>query len=196
MVPFQHALSPVLAQVPAQLLFLALLGASLVLIFAGRTLAKVVAFLVVGFVGAAFGGQLAAQYLPPPWALLFMVIGFAVGGLLGVVLLPLGVGLVVGYAGYLVALDLALGHLPALVAGAALFVVGALLSGKILGAATALVGGFLLFGVLTHYGFDQTLATLVAAFLAIMGLWLQLAPDRRPAPPTTTSVGGQPGDRR
>ena len=196
MVPFQHALSPVLAQVPAQLLFLALLGASLVLIFAGRTLAKVVAFLVVGFVGAAFGGQLAAQYLPPPWAVLFMVIGFAVGGLLGVVLLPLGVGLVVGYAGYLVALDLVLGHLPALVAGAALFAVGALLSGKILGAATALVGGFLLFGVLTHYGFDQTLATLVAAFLAIMGLWLQLAPDRRPAPPTTTSVGGQPGDRR
>lgn len=195
MIPIQQALAPVLAQFPASVILLTLLAVSLVLIFAGRTLVKVVAFLVVGFVGAAFGGSLAAQYLPPHLAILGMLLGFVAGGLLGLVLLPLGVGLAVGYAGYLVALDLALGPTPALIAGVAFFVVGALLSGRILGVATALVGGLLLFNVLTHYvGLSLPMATLLAAALTVIGLWVQLEPQRRPTQPTTTAVGGRPGD--
>ncbi len=196
MVQIPDSLSPVLPGVPASLLLLALLGVSLVLIFAGRTLAKVVAFLAVGIVGAAFGGTLAVQYLAPQWHILGVLLGFVVGGLLGVALLPLGIGLAVGYAGYIIALDLALGPAAALIAGVAFFVVGALLSSKILSVATAVIGGLLLFDVLTRYGFGSTLATLVAALLTLVGLWVQLAPGRRPSQPTTTNVGGQPSDSR
>lgn len=191
-----HMLWPVLPGVPAPLLLLGLLGVSLLLIFAGNTLAKVVAFLAVGVVGAAFGGSLAVQYLAPHWQIVGALLGFVVGGLLGVVLLPLGVGLAVGYLGYLVALDFALGPTAAIIAGVAFFVVGALLADKILGVATAAIGGLLLFDVLTRYGFGPSLATLVAALLTIVGLWVQLAPGRRPSQPTTTAVGGQPSDRR
>ncbi len=193
MLSIQNILAPALAQVPASLLVLALLAVSLVLIFAGRALVKVVAFLAVGFVGAAFGSMLAVQYLSPQWGILGLLLGFVTGGLLGVALLPLGIGLVVGYAGYIIALDLALGPLAALIAGVAFFIIGAMLSGEILGAATALVGGLLLFDVLTRYvGFGPTMAIVVAGALTLIGLWVQLAPGRRPAQPTTTNVGGQP----
>jgi hypothetical protein len=195
MMPFPNSLSPVLPGVPAPVLLLALLGVSLLLIFAGRTLAKVVAFLAVGMIGAAFGGSIAVQYLVPQWQIVGLLLGFVMGGLLGVVLLPLGVGLAVGYAGYVIALDLALGPTAAIIAGVALFVVGALLSSKILSVATAMIGGLLLFDILTRYGFGSILATLVAALLTLVGLWVQLEPGRHPAQPTTTNVGGQPSAR-
>ena len=196
MIPFPHTPSSVLAYVPAQVLLLVLLGVSLVLIFAGKTLVKVVAFLAVGIVGASLGGQLAAQYLQPQWALVGALLGFAIGGIVGVSLLPLGIGLALGYAGYVLALSFALGATTALILGVAFFVVGALLSNKILGVATALVGGLLLFDVLTRYvGLESTVATVVAGLLTLAGLWDQLAPASRPSPPTTTNVGGQPGAR-
>ena len=186
-------LSPALGYVPAEVLLLALLGVSLVLIFAGRTLAKLVAFLAVGIVGAAFGGTLAAQYLAPIWGIVGVLLGFVVGGVLGVALLPLGIGLALGYAAYVVAFGFALGPTAALVAGVAFSIVGALLSNRILGVATALVGRLLLFDSLPRYvGFSPTVATLIAAFLTFVGLWVQLGPGRHPAQPTTTNVGGQP----
>ena len=198
LIPFPHTLQPVLGYFPAQLLLLALLGASLVLIFAGRTLAKVVAFLAVGLVGAALGGTLTAQYLPPMWGVFGALLGFVMGGILGVALLPLGVGLALGYAGYVVALGFALGSTMALVVGVVFFVVGAILSNRILSVTTAVIGGLLLFDVLTRYiGLSSTIATVVAAFVTFVGLWVQLAPGRHPSQqPTTTTVGGQPNDRR
>lgn len=185
---------PAMAHVPPPLLLLGLLGASLVLIFAGRALAKVVAFLAVGLVGAAFGGAIAVQYLPPAWSVLGVLLGFLVGGLLGVALLVLGIGLVVGYAGYLLALDLGLGPTMALVLAVAAFVIGLVLSERILSVATAFAGGLLLFNVLTLYGFGLTSATLVSAALALMGLWVQLASDNKPTHLSRRDMGGQPGD--
>ena len=195
--PFPHALPAVLVYFPAQLLLFVLLGVSLVLIFAGRTLVKVVAFLAVGLVGAALGGTLWVQYLTPQLDIIGVLLGFVIGGLLGVALLPLGVGLALGYAAYVIALSFALGATGALIAGVALFVVGAILSNKILGVATALVGGLLLFDVLVRYvGFGPTFATLVAGLITLIGLWVQLSPGRRTPQPTTASVGGQPSDSR
>ena len=192
--PYLPNMPPIPAHFPAELLLLALLGTSLVLIFAGRTLAKVVVFLVVGLVGAAFGGSLAAQYLSPQWGLIGLLLGFVIGGLMGVALLPLGVGLVVGYAGYLVALRFGLATIMDIFAGVAFFVVGAVPSGTIRGALTPVAGGILLFDVLVQYGLGPTLATLVAALLTIAGLWMQLGPERRLTRPA--NVGGQPSDRR
>ncbi len=187
-----NILAPLQANVPAWALLLGLLGLSLVLIFAGRTLVKVVAFVVVGIAGAAFGGTLATQYLAPSWQLVGMILGFVVGGLLGVALIALGIGFAVGYASYVFALDFALGPTVALISGVVFFIVGLALSGRILTVGTAIVGGLLLFDVLTHYGFGSTMATLVAAALTLVGLWVQLAPQRR----MTAATGGQPSASR
>ncbi len=182
-------LAPLQANVPAWALLLGLLALSLVLIFAGKTLVKVVAFVAVGIVGAAFGGTLAAQYLAPSWQIVGLLLGFVIGGLLGVALIALGIGLAVGYAAYVLALDFALGPTVALIAGVVFFIVGLALSGKILTVGTAIIGGLLLFDVLTRYaGFGPTIATVVAAALTIAGLWVQLAPQRR----MTTAAGGHP----
>jgi hypothetical protein len=174
-----------MAHVPKDLLFLALLVVSLALIFAGGTLAKVVAFIVVGLLGAVFGGVLVAQYISPQWDLLGVLLGFIIGGILGVTLLPMGVGLVVGYAAYIIALGFGLSSTVALVAGVIFFVVGLVLASKIIIFVTAVAGGFLLFNVLTYFGIDPLASTLVAGGLTLIGLWVQLATRRRvirPAP--------------
>ena len=170
----QNMLAPVLAHVPAPLLLVTLLAVSVAMIFAGRTLAKILTFLAVGITGAALGGSLAVQYLSQSWSVVGALLGFVIGGMLGLVLLSVGVGLAIGYAGYLVALDFALGTTSALFVGLGLFVVGLMLSNKILGLATALLGGLLLFGVLNHYGFGFATTTLVAGALTLAGLYVQL----------------------
>ena len=195
MLSIPSILAPVQANVPAWALLLGLLALSLVLIFAGKTLVKVVAFVVVGFAGAAFGANLAAQYLAPSWEIVGMLLGFVIGGMLGVALIALGIGFAVGYAAYQFALDFALGQTAALVAGVVFFVVGLALSNKILKVGTAVVGGLLLFNVLTYYGFGSAMATLVAAALTLAGLWVQLASNRQMTQPTS-SAGGQPSASR
>lgn len=177
-----------MAHVPAYLLFLALLVVSLALIFAGGTFAKVVAFMVVGLLGAVFGGVLVAQYISPQWDLIGVLLGFVVGGLLGVALLPLGVGLVVGYAAYLLALGFGLGSTLALAAGVIFFIIGLVLSSKIIKVVTAVAGGFLLFNVLVYFGLSPLVSTLVAGVLTLLGLWVQLTSRRRVVthPPATS----------
>lgn len=184
------SLVPAMAHVPPDLLFLALLVVSLALIFAGGTLAKLVAFLVVGLLGAVFGGFLVAQYVSPQWDLVGVLLGFVIGGLLGVSLLPLGVGLVVGYAAYLLALGFGLSSTLALIAGVIFFVIGLVLSSKIIKIVTAVAGGFLLFNVLVYFGLAPLLSTLVAGVLTLIGLWVQLSSRRRVIQPAATNMGG------
>jgi len=172
-----------MAHVPGDVLFLALLIVSLALIFAGGTLAKVLAFIVVGLLGAVFGGVLVAQYISPQWDLVGVLLGFVIGGLLGMALLSLGVGLVVGYAAYIVALGFGLSSTVALVAGVIFFIIGLLLSSKILKVVTAVAGGFLLFNVLVYFGLDPLVSTVVSAALTVVGLWVQLASRRRATRP-------------
>lgn len=176
---------PALAHVPAPLVLLALLALSLVTIFAGRTVVKLAVFLLAGFAGAALGASLTIHYLSPAIGIIGLLLGFLIGGVLGLMLLPVGVGLAVGYAAYLVALDFASGHVVALFAGVAFFVAGAVLASKILGAATAVLGGLLLFNVLLMYGFTGFLSLAASALLTIVGLWVQLDQHRRApvAPP-------------
>jgi hypothetical protein len=196
MMSIQSLIGLIQAHVPEPLLLVALLGFSLAFIFAGETLVKLAAFLLVGLIGATFGGTLAVQYLSHSWEIVGVLLGFVIGGLLGVALIPIAVGLAVGYAGYVVALDFALSSTMALIAGVALFIVGLALSSKIVSVATALIGGLLLFNALTYYGLGSTISTVVAALLTVIGLWYQLGPERRMSQPATTSVGGQPSDRR
>lgn len=192
MLSIPSSLFPAMAHVPTDLLFLVLLGVSLVLIFAGGTLAKIVAFIVVGLVGAAFGGSLVAHYVSPQWDLVGVLLGFVVGGLLGMALLSLGVGLVVGYAGYVLALGFGLSSSLAIVAGVVFFIVGLILASKILTVVMAVVGGFLLFNVLSYFGLAPALSIVLTGVLTLIGLWVQLSSRRHVTRPPAANVGSQP----
>ena len=136
--PFGH-----IAGFPDSLLVLILLGISLGLMFAGRTLIKVLAFLVVGLVGATLGAALGTTYLGGIGWILGAVAGFFVGGIVGFLLLALGIGAALGYVSYVITLDIVKSSGAALVAGVVLFVVGVVLYGKILGLVSAVLGGLL-----------------------------------------------------
>jgi hypothetical protein len=133
-----------------------------------------------------------AHFISPQWDLLGVLLGFVIGGLLGMALLSLGVGLVVGYAGYALALGFGLSSTLALVAGVIFFVVGLILASKILEVVTAVVGGFLLFNVLTYFGLGPALSTLVAGALTVIGLWVQLSSHRHVTRQVAESTGSQP----
>jgi hypothetical protein len=166
---------------PTWPLFLVLLVISLLLIFFGRAVVRVLAFLVVGLIGATAGGMLVTHYLPglgTLGSLLGLLVGFIVGGLIGLLLVPLGIGLVVGYATYLLTLDVVSNKTAALVVAVVFLIIGALLYKKILTIVTAVAGGFLLFDALGFY-LSPTFAAAIAVVITVAGLWINLARGRR-----------------
>ncbi len=199
MISIPNQLVPVTSAVPAWALLLSMLAVSLVLIFAGRTVVKVVAFLVVGLIGASIGGTLAAQYLVGSGGLgtlLGFMLGFVIGGLIGVVLIGVGIGLAIGYGAYLLATSYVSGTTIPLVVGIVFFIIGFAFYNRILSAVTAVAGGLLLFDVLQLYGLDQTLAIVVAAGATLAGIWVQEGAGKRRAAPTTASNVGGAGAQR
>lgn len=195
MMSIPNQLAPLVGSVPAWALLLSLLVVSLVLAFAGRTVVKVIAFVVVGIIGASVGGTLAAQFLAGSGTLgtlLGVVLGFVIGGLIGVALVALGIGLATGYGAYLLTATFVSGTLIPLIVGVIFFVVGLALYGRILGLVTALAGGLLFFDVLTMYGFSPLLSMVLAAAVAVAGVWVQEDLGRKKVPPPTASQqGGQ-----
>jgi hypothetical protein len=189
-----NQLAPVLASAPAWLVPLSALLISLTLIFAGRAVVKVIAFLLVGLAGASLGAMLAVQYLSPGGYLVGALLGFVLGGMLGVVAVAVGVGLAIGYGAYLLALDLSLGGTTALIIGVVSFVAGLALSNRLLGLVTALGGGILFFDLLLGYGLGLAFATAIATITTLAGVWVQEDLTRKTPQPTATNIGGQPSD--
>ncbi len=166
---------------PTWPLFLVLLIASLLLIFAGRKVVKALAFVVVGLIGASVGGALAAQYLSSlGWlgSLLGLLIGFFAGGLIGLLLLRFGIGFAVGYAAYLLTLDVVSSSVTAFVVGFVFFIVGVVLYNKILTVVTAVAGGFLLYDALSFY-VDPAVAGVVALVVTAIGIWYDFSHEGR-----------------
>jgi hypothetical protein len=184
MVPIPNQLEPFLKTVPAWAILLVLAAVSLVLIFEGKAVVKVIAFLIVGLIGAAAGGTLAAYYLTSlgnVGPLLGIIIGFIVGGLIGVALVAVGIGLAVGYAVYVLALDFSSATI-ALIVGAVFFVLAVVLYGKILTLVTALAGGLLLYDVLRYAGLSPAISTILVAPVTLVGIWVNYRPARRATP--------------
>ncbi len=195
MVTFPSQLAPLLNTVPAWALALSMLVVSLILIFAGRKVVKFIAFLVVGLIGATIGGALMAQYLTGLGSLGILVgalVGFVIGGLLGVALLAVGIGLVMGYAAYLLTQGFVSGATIPLVVGIVFGLVGIALHNKILSFITALAGGLLLFDVLVAYGLNSTLSIILAAALTLAGIWVQEVGRKKMIQQTAPNVPGQP----
>jgi len=191
-----NLLAPITGTLPAGALLLSLLAVSLLLAFAGRAIVKVIAFLVVGLVGAAVGATLVVQFLPTYGTLgtlLGLLIGFVAGGLIGVALVAVGIGLATGYAAYLLTTSFVSGTTIPLVVGIVFFLIGLALYGRILGLVTALAGGLLLFDVLTMYGLGSTLSIVLAALVAIAGVYVQegMGKKRVTTPSSAPQTGGQ-----
>jgi hypothetical protein len=199
MLSIPNQLAPLTNSLPGWALLLALLVVSLVLAFAGRSVVKVIAFLVVGLIGASIGGMLFAQYLSGLGSLatlLGALIGFLLGGLIGVLLVAVGIGVAIGYGAYLLTASFVSGTLIPLIVGFVFFIIGVAFYGKILGFITAIAGGLLFFDVLRIYGLDSTLSIVLAAGLTVAGIWVQEGLGKRKTSPTVPSAGGQPSENR
>jgi hypothetical protein len=168
-----------------------MLVVSLLLIFAGRKVIKALAFLVVGLIGASIGGVLGAQYLASLGVfgrVLGILIGFFVGGLMGIVLVALGIGVAVGYGAYLLTLDIVSNSTAAIVVGIIFFIIGLALYSKILSLVTAVAGGFLFYDALRLYNLNPILATLLAAVLTLAGILVQYRSRSNTVEPEFTNV--------
>jgi len=190
-----NQLAPLLGSVPAGTLLLFTLIVSLLLIFAGRMVVKILAFLVIGVIGASLGATLVSHYFSASGnlgILLGVLGGFYLGGVIGMLLVEVGVGLAMGYAGYLLTTGFVSGTTIPLVVGFVFFIIGVVLYSKILGVVTAVAGGFLFYDVLLTYGIDPILSTIVAAVLTIAGIWVQDGFHRRVAPPVAPAAAMAP----
>ncbi|MDA4124741.1 MAG: hypothetical protein OK438_04730 [Thaumarchaeota archaeon] len=173
-------LQPFLNTVPEWALLLSLLLVSLALAFAGRRVVKVLAFLLVGLIGASVGGILAAQYLAGALGTsIGALVGFLLGGLIGLLLIRLGIGLAIGYAAYVLTTTFVSGNTIPLIVGFVFFIIGAAFYNRILGFITAVAGGLLFFDVLTLYGLGSTRSIVLAVVLTLAGIWVQERPGRR-----------------
>lgn len=172
---FPHAISGIGGIVFAVVLFVV----SLALMFAGRSIIKGLAFLIVGLAGAAFGLASGGLLLGPVGAVIGAVLGFLVGGALGLLLVHIGMGLALGYFGYLAIRDMTHVFALAAVVGVILFFVGVAVSSKLLDLVTAVLGGVIFYGVLVFFGASQPLAGVVSLVLAAAGFYVQMRERRR-----------------
>lgn len=172
---FPHALSGFGGSVFAVIL----LGLSLVLMFYGKSVIKGLSFLVVGFAGAAFGVASGGLLLGPIGAIIGAVVGFLVGGLIGLLLVHIGMGLALGYFGYLATRDLTHFFFLAVAVGVILFFVGLAISSKLLELVTAVLGGVIMYSVLVFFSGSPILSGVVSVVLAAAGFYVQQAKRRR-----------------
>ncbi len=167
---------------PPTLLALLLAILALLLIFEGRKVVKVLAFLIVGLIGLSIGGALGAKYLSSlgtTGKVLGALVGFFAGGLIGVLLVALGIGLVVGYGAYLLTIDIISNSTAAIVVGVIFFIIGLVLYNKILTFVTAVAGAFLLYDALVLFGLGPLIALVLAAIVFAIGIWHDLRSRRR-----------------
>lgn len=172
---FPHSLSGASGDVYALLLLVVSLG----LIFAGRSIIKGLAFLAVGLAGATLGLAAGAAVLGPIGAVIGGFLGFLVGGVIGVWLVEVGMGVALGYFGYLVTRYLTSSLLLAVVVGVFLFFVGLAVSNKLLELATAVLGGVILYGVLLFFGLAPLDAAVAGIVMTVAGFYYQTEKKRR-----------------
>jgi hypothetical protein len=156
-----------------------LTGVALGLVFSGRSVIKGLAFLVAGLAGATLGLSLGSAALGVIGAIAGGVVGFLVGGVIGVWLVEVGMGLALGYFGYLAAHYLTGSLLLAVAVGVVLFFVGLALSSKLLELATAALGGLILYSVLIYFGAAPLAALVVSLVIAAAGFFVQQRNRRR-----------------
>lgn len=152
---------------------LLLMVISLALMFAGRKVIKVLAFLAVGLVIGAAGALFGTFVLGFLGTLVGGIIGFILGGLLSLALLPVGIGFGAGLIAYDLTLALVHSFIFAIVIGIIFFGIGVALSSKVLSLAAAIFGGLLFFEAITFFGSPILVSAILTILLATTGFWIQ-----------------------
>ena len=152
---------------------LVLLLASLAMIFAGRWIIRAIAFITIGLVFGFAGATFGATILGPFGLFLGGILGFIVGGLLSLVLLPLAIGLGTGYIAYSLFQSFVHVYIFSIIVGLIFFVIGIILSSKLLALATAFLGALLLADVLIFFHVPSLIAVLAALVLGAVGFFVQ-----------------------
>lgn len=158
---------------------LVLLVLSFALIFAGRSVIKALAFLALGLAGAVFGSAAGALVLGIVGVILGFFVGFFLGGILGILVVQLAMGLALGYFAYLVTFDVIHVPLVAVIVGVVLALVGTIIAFILLELVTAILGGVILYGVLTYFGLPALASAVVSVVLALVGFYVQHARTTR-----------------
>lgn len=152
-------------------IILAIVG--LALIFAGRHIIRVIAFLAVGLVVAALGAAFGALILGIIGLLVGGFLGFIIGGILSLLLLPIAIGIGAGVIAFNMAQTLAHVYILSVVTGIVVFIIGIVLSAKLLSLATAGFGSLLLFNALVFFNIPYPIAALIALTLGVAGFFAQ-----------------------
>ena len=173
--PFPHFISGLGGSAFALVLALV----ALALIFAGRSIIKGLAFLVVGLAVAAFGVATGGVLLGVVGAIIGGVAGFLIGGLIGILLVDFGMGLALGYFAYLATRYLTHSLILAVVVGVVLCFVGLAITSKLLELVAAAVGGLILYSVLVFFGVAPLDSAAVSIILAVVGFFVQRSRSRK-----------------
>jgi len=149
------------------------------LIFAGKTVVKAVIFIVTGFIASGFAVMLTQLYgINLPLTVILVLAMFIIGGLVGLFLLPLGIGLSLGVIGYSIASTLQSSFIIALLIGMIMFVLGVTLAEKIIIALSAVLGAFILITAAIELGIPLPISILGAIILAAIGIVIQIREGR------------------
>jgi hypothetical protein len=106
------------------------------------------------------------------------VAGFLAGGATAVYLLPVGMGLVLGFMGYEVAANVMPFEFVPLLAGIVCFAYGLFLTDLLLPVVASATGGLILYGAIVSLGMPASETVLVVATLATIGIIVQTVPFR------------------
>jgi hypothetical protein len=158
--------------------FVSLLVISLLLIFVGSRLAEGLAFVVVGLVAASIGFALGVPFGTPS-SLVGFVAGFLLGGAAAVLLLPVGMGLALGFMGYQVAASLTGIELVPVMVAIVCFTYGLFLTDLLLPVVSSAAGGLMLYDAAISLGMPTPEMVLVVATMSMIGVVVQTVPFRR-----------------
>lgn len=155
------------------LIFLVL---SLVLIFYGRKMVKIITFIVGGIIGAF----LIYEYLVPwlrigePFNYIIALLGFIVSGVLAIGLIQLLGGMIAGYLSYRFVYPYFQDWMPSLIVAVIVFAIVLVLFNKLLSIGTAILGALLFSHALSNFiPLDATVFLIVTIILAIIGAYYQ-----------------------
>jgi len=155
------------------------LAIALALIFAGRYIIKVIAFIGVGIAFASAAAALGAVILGILGLVLGGMVGFFIGGILSLFLLPLAIGVASGFIAYdLMQLFFHL-YPVSIIVGVIFFVIGLVFSMKFLTLATATFGALLLFDVLVFFHFPPLIGLVISFLMGVIGFWTQDGFERK-----------------
>ncbi|GBC68775.1 hypothetical protein HRbin01_00460 [archaeon HR01] len=153
---------------------LVMVAVALALIFIGRKIAKVLAFIAGGIVLALLVLTYLDQYLGGVLTIAGAVVGFLVGGVLAIVLLRLGIGIAMGIISYYIAVWAGAELIVGILVGLVFFAVGFLLADKILSVITAVLGALIAVQALIFLGLPFIVSLSIAVILAVLGMYVQL----------------------